>query len=133
MTGLVRHKLASTAHGELIKLIRTSTDPNSTSVAPALATILKQSAESISAIVRNEFDSVHLEAREKALRAEFEKALVADTWRKRFRGRDVLKQFVARIQKTNYEVFRDLIIANMRDSGFTPEGMRLVMESILAA
>jgi hypothetical protein len=133
MTGLVRHKLASTAHGELIKLIRTSTDPNSASVAPALATILKQSAESIAAIVRNDFDSVHLEAREKALRAEFEKALAADTWRKRFRGRDVLKQFVARIQKTNYEVFRDLIIANMRDSGFTPEGMRLVMESILAA
>ncbi len=70
---------------------------------------------------------------EDSLRSDFEKALAADTWRKRFKGRDVLSRFAGRVRKTNYEVFRDLIIANMRDSGFQPEGMRAVIDKILTA
>jgi hypothetical protein len=45
----------------------------------------------------------------------------------------VLNHFVARIHKTSYEVFRDLIVARMKDSAFQPEGMRSVIDKILAA
>lgn len=133
LIGLVRHKLASTVRTELIGSIRTATDPKSKAVAPVLADAIEKSAESISKIVSERFSLKELMAMEDRLRGEFEKSLVADTWRKRFRGREVLHRFVGRIHKTSYEVFRDLIIANMRDAGHQPEGMRAVIEKILAA
>jgi len=133
MTELVRHKLASTVNDKLVSLIRTATDPNSAAVAPALASAAERSAENISKTVSEHFDIAHLKELEENLRSEFEKALAADTWRKRFRGRDVLSRFVARIHKIPYEVFRDLIIARMKDAGFEPEGMRSVITRIVAA
>jgi predicted ATPase len=133
MTELVRHKLASTVNDELVRLIRTATDPSAPEVAPDLASAAGRSAENISKTVGERFDLAHLKDMEEKLRSEFEKALAADTWRKRFRGRDVLNRFVARIHKTSYEVFRDLIVARMKDSAFQPEGMRAVIDKILAA
>ena len=90
-------------------------------------------AETISRLAETKYDLASLEKFEQSLLSDFEKSLAADSWRKRFRGRDVLKRFVGRIHKTSYEVFRDLIVANMRDSSFQPEGMRSVIETILAA
>jgi hypothetical protein len=133
MTDLVRHKLASTVNDKLVSLIKTATDPNLPTVAPALAEAAERSAENVSKIVSEQFDKTNLNEMEQNLRSEFEKALAADTWRKRFKGRDVLNRFVARIHKIPYEVFRDLVIARMKDSGFEPEGMRFVINKILAA
>ena len=133
MTGLVRQKLASDVNADLVGTIKTATDPNSHAVAPALASAIERSAENFSKVVTGKFGLAQLEERERSLRSEFEKALAADSWRTRFRGRDILKRFVAKINKTDYEVFRDLIIARMKDSGFQPEGMRSVIERILAA
>jgi energy-coupling factor transporter ATP-binding protein EcfA2 len=133
MTGLVSHKLATLVRADLITSIRTTTDPSSPAVALDLFKAIEASAEKIAKIVGEKFDLSHLEEMEKTLRADFEKSLAADTWRKRFRGRDVLSRFAGRINKTSYEIFRNLIIANMRDSGFQPEGMRSVIDKILAA
>jgi signal transduction histidine kinase len=133
MTALVSHKLASFVRSELISSIKTATDPKSPTVAPGLAKAIEESAANISKIVTEKFDLARLQTMEETFRLEFEKSLAADSWRKRFRGRDILHRFVGRIHKTNYEVFRDLIIASMRDSGFQPEGMRFVIDKILAA
>ena len=133
MTSLVRHQLGSTVRTELLSLIKTATDPNTPAVAPVLFSAVEQSAKSISKIVSEKFNLAHLEERELALRTEFEKSLAADSWRKRFRGRDILHRFVGSIHKTNYEVFRDLIVAAMRDASFQPEGMRAVIDKILTA
>ena len=133
MTGLVRQKLASDVNADLVGSIKTATDPNSLAVAPALANAIKRSAENFSQIVIGKFSLTQLTEMEQALRSDFEKALAADSWRKRFRGRDILKRFAAKVNKTNYEIFRDLVIARMKDSGFQPEGMRTVIEKILTA
>ncbi len=132
MVGLIRHQLGATVRTELLKLIKTATDPNTPAVAPVLSATVQRSSENISTLVRERFDLPTLVAMEEQLIVDFEKALAADTWRKRFKGRDVLHRFVGRIHKTNYEVFRDLIIAAMRDAGFQPEGMRSVIDRILA-
>jgi hypothetical protein len=133
MVSLVRHQLGSLVRTELLSHIKTATDPKSPAVAPVLSTTVQQSAANISKIVNEKFDLPKLAKMELELVAEFEKALAADTWRKRFRGRDVLHRFVGRLHKTTYEVFRDLIIAAMRDAGFQPEGMRTVVTKILDA
>lgn len=133
LTDLVRHKLASTVNDTLVPLVKTAIDPTLPSVAPALANAVERSAQNISKAIAEQFNEGHLNGLEKSLRAEFEKSLAADSWRQKFRGRDVLNRFVARIHKVSYEVFRDLIIARMKDAGFEPEGMRLVISKILAA
>jgi hypothetical protein len=134
MTGLVRQKLASVVNAELVGSIKTAIDPKLPVVAPALASAIERSAEAFS-IITGKFRQGHLEEMEKALRSDFEKSLAADTWRKRFKGRDVLKRFCGRIDNinVNYDGFRNLVIAGMRDSGFQPEGMRAVIDKILAA
>lgn len=133
LPSLLRHQLGNAARSELLKAIHTGTDPHLERIAPALAATVKKSADSIQEIAKNKFTEAELEKRELELRGEFEKALATDTWRKRFRGRDILHRFVARIHKTNYEVFRDLIIAAMRDAGHQPEGMRSIIDEILTA
>jgi hypothetical protein len=133
MTPLIEHSLASSAWKDLVDSIHVSSNPNATAVAPGLAGAIKKSAESIEAIVKSKYDLGLLEEAETQLRSDFEKALAADTWRKRFRGRDVLKRFVGRLGKTSYEVFRDLVVARMRDGGYQPEGMRIVIGKIIAA
>ena len=133
LPSLIRHKLGNMARSELIKAIRTKTDPQQDVVAPALAATVEQSARTIQELLQTKLGKTQLEATELELRGEFEKALATDTWRKRFRGRDILRRFVARLHKGNYDIFRDLVIAAMRDAGHQPEGMRTVVEKILAA
>jgi hypothetical protein len=65
-----------------------------------------------------------------ALRA----ALQDDTWSFKFRGRNVLKQFVdGQNGAIKYEQLRNLVIARMRESSFRPAGMQSVIDQILAA
>jgi len=131
MANLIRHKLATTVRLELLGCIKTTTDPSEQIIAPALSNAISLSSKRISSIANDKFNLQCLEQQEADLRGEFEKSLAADSWRKRFRGRDILRRFVGRIHKTDYEVFRDLIIANMRDAAFQPEGMRSVIDKIL--
>jgi hypothetical protein len=131
LAGLVRHRLASEVNSELVKAIQTTTDPHAAEVAPLLAETVLRSVEKISKRAEESFSLERLKEKEVVLRREYEQALAADSWRRRFRGREVLRRFAGKIGKTTYEVLRDLIIANMRDAGYQPEGMRAVINEIL--
>jgi hypothetical protein len=89
--------------------------------------------KNLKSIADTKFNLEKLSSIEAGYVSEYEKALAADTWRKRFKGRDVLSRFAGRIGKVKSEVFRDLIITNMRDAGFQPEGMRNIINKILGA
>jgi predicted ATPase len=132
LTNLVRHQLASSVHKRLVESIQTATNPNSPAVAPDLSDAIKRSVNKIIQLSDVDLGLAKLKEQEEALYADFEKSLAADSWRKRFRGRDVLSRFAGRVNKVNYEVFRDLIIAAMRDARYQPPGMRTVIEKILA-
>lgn len=132
LAGLVRHQLASAVHSELVKTVHTATDPHAEEVAPLLADAVLRSVENLSKRARELFSLEMLKENEIAFRSKYEQALAADSWRKQFRGREVLNRFAGRIGKIPYEVLRDLIIAKMRDGGYQPEGMRVVIERILA-
>ena len=129
---LVRHRLAATVNAELVGAIVTKTAPRSPDVVPDLAQAVQRSAEKVATIARDRFDLSRLATLEKEYRADFETALGADTWRRRFRGRDVLSRFCGRINKVSYEVLRNLIVAEMRGAGFQPPGMKSVVDKIRA-
>jgi AAA ATPase domain len=132
MPDLIRHRLAATVNAELVGAIVTKTDPNSPDVATNLAQAVQRSAEKVATIARDRFDLARLATLEVEYKADFETALGADSWRKRFRGRDVLSRFCGRINKVSYEVLRNLIVADMRGAGFQPPGMKSVVDKILA-
>ena len=132
MTGLLRHRLTVNMNNRMLATLNLKIDPESQEVASLLTEAASRSSSRMAETVTKEFTLESIKAAEVALRDEFNKALAADSWRKKFRGREILKRFVDRIGgKVSYEVFRNLIIANMRDASFQPDGMRQIVEGIL--
>ena len=72
-----------------------------------------------------------LEDKESLLRFDLENNLDDGTWRKNFRGRDILKHFIGEHGKgLSYDIFRNLIIALMSKSEHQPPGMQNVINQI---
>ena len=74
-----------------------------------------------------------LQEMEKNARKELLEALENGRWRAEFRGRDILRRFAGKyVDGMRYEYFRDLIIAEMRDAGHEPDGMKRILDRILS-
>ena len=132
--GLVRERLEHRVNQELVRSIRTNVDRAVDDVPSALHSV----AEECAARVRSALDttvSVNALARQQEeLRSTFENALRDGSWRTELRGRDILHRFVNRANVgIRYERFRNLLINRMRLDGYKPEGMRPVVDAILAS
>ena len=58
-------------------------------------------------------------------------ALESESWKKEFRGRDILKAFAKNYGRgIKYEVVRDMIVGAMASRGMRPQGMLAVLERI---
>ncbi len=56
-----------------------------------------------------------------------------ESWKKHFKGREILRAFAGEfLQGMRYEYFRDLIISQMVNEGYQPDGMKAVLDQILA-
>ena len=72
-----------------------------------------------------------LSERALAYEEELLSALQTDTWVSRFPGRLVLARFVgSHVGGVNYEGFRNLILDQMVDDAFEPEGMKQLVHAI---
>ena len=70
--------------------------------------------------------------RRKLLSAAIQTA--SNDWKKVFRGRDILKQFVhLYARKTGYETVRDMVVKEMAEAGTKPPGMLQVLSAIDSA
>jgi hypothetical protein len=75
----------------------------------------------------------NLKREEDSLKAALEFDLSGDSWRKNFRGRDILRRFAgAQAPAIPYENLRNLIISRMRDVSYQPEGMKAVILAIMS-
>lgn len=130
MTTLIRHRLSRRINSALTRSISTATDPNEKELAKSLAAAVTRSKERFISAIENIGLEPQLAVEEAALRQEFESALSADTWRKKFRGRDILKSFTGKYLTIDYKTFRNLILSRMRDDKFKPDGMRAIIQEI---
>lgn len=134
LNDLVRHELESKANSEMVAAIKTQVARNPGSVASELSKAIISTKNRIEDAISGSLSLASLERDEKFIRNKYSQHLKDGTWLKTFRGRDVLKRFVDQhVNSVKYEVFRDLIIARMRDKGFQPIGMHEVIEKILRA
>jgi len=134
LSDLVRHELEVRANNELISAIKTRTPRELSEIAPALRNAVVDSGARVAEAIDKTLTMKALSKDETVAKRRFAADLRTGKWLCTFRGRDVLKRFVAHhVRGVAYEAFRDLVLARMRDDDFKPEGMRHVLENILAA
>jgi hypothetical protein len=129
---LVRHRLIQASHNALIREIRVGAQRENDLIEELVASI-SGSLSRARQLAETTLSRAALESTRERTRKELESDLESDQWLLTFRGRDVLKRFIGRfVRGVGYEVFRDLVVARMRDDGYQPPGMQEVLGKILA-
>jgi hypothetical protein len=125
LSDLVGHHLEQKANRTLVGQIKTATSRGEGRIAEELNQAVAASMQRIGEVSMAELSLRALEKEE--MRNRLSQDLKSGDWRKTFKGREVLRQFVHQhvsrhIRRIGYEEFRDLIIGRMRDGGFEPPG-----------
>jgi predicted ATPase len=134
LPGLVRYQLEEFANRKLTYCIRTNSDRTSTRVSPTLRNAIQDTKDRIDIAVTDELSLPKLKALETDITGKLRKDLESKRWLTNYKGRDVLKAFVASFLrgKVSYEIFRNMIINAMREDEFEPRGMKTVLDKIIA-
>ncbi|WP_137886640.1 ATP-binding protein [Pseudomonas sp. 2FE] len=129
---LVRHELADYANTKLVNAINTKTDPKAEDLSLVLLEAIDRSRNKINNLTNDDLSSESLRSREQELRSKYVESLADGSWTSKFRGRTVLKRFIGKHPSgVSYEVFRNLILAKMKDDNFRPEGMQNIVNKVL--
>lgn len=130
---LVRHELTVHANDLLIRALNVGANPQAQELAPELDSSITAAVARVNALAEGELTLGALRQFERGSRADRAHDLETGAWRDTFRGRDVLRRFVTdHVPGTNYEAFRDLVLARMKEQGHQPAGMAEVLTAILS-
>ena len=130
---LVHHELTVHTYDALHDALRVGGARTDVGIAEAIYPSIEGSLGRIDQLREGSMSLESLRVYEADVKACLEADLASGEWRSTFRGRDVLKRFVQRhVHGANYESFRDLVLARMREAAFRPTGMDAVLGSILA-
>jgi energy-coupling factor transporter ATP-binding protein EcfA2 len=128
---LIAHRMRVQVHAAVWKFIDLRFDPG---VDPAvgLSSAVERAAEKMRTAQSENLALEKLKEMKREIETSLNEALKDGSWRRLFRGRDILKQFAGRyLRGLPYEAFRDAIVARMGDAGFRPAGMTEIVEKIL--
>lgn len=127
MPDLIRHELAEYANAKLVQSISTGTDPRAGDLTSALSEAINRSMVRLNEATTGSLSMEQLQIEEANLRKRYEESLGNGAWVKNFRGRDILKRYAGKMAPSvPYEVFRNLIVSQMKDDGYRPPGMKVV-------
>jgi hypothetical protein len=131
---LVVSRVRAFANDRLVRAIRVGGDPQSTG--PAAATLrpsIEGSCTRFSAAAQALLVDGELEREEACQLTTLRDALASEDWISIVPGRSILKRFVDRhASGVGYEVFRNVIVAQMAQRNFEPEGMARVLAEAVA-
>lgn len=131
---LVRHELASHANTRLVGSIDLGTNPKSPDLVSELLAAVGRSMARVLQVSQDTLTQEGLTRMEADIRDRYMASLANGTWTSEFRGRDVLRRYAGKRANTiPYEAFRNLLLAQMRDSGWRPPGMENVVNAIMGA
>ncbi len=130
---LIRHELAEYANTALVGAINTGTDTKGADLANLLHESITRSLDRLNDVCTKSLAKDALVKKEAEIRSKYVESIADGTWIEKCRGRDILKRFAGKHAATvSYEVFRNLILSQMKDHGHRPEGMSVVVAKILA-
>lgn len=129
---LTRHELEHRSYRRLVAAISASTPRDIEFSATRLSEALQRSRDKVIELFDGLLSDDSLQEQEAGIRARLQDDLDSGRWVHTFKGRDILKRFLSMNLNgiVRYEVFRDLIVARMRDAGFRPDGMASVLRKI---
>jgi energy-coupling factor transporter ATP-binding protein EcfA2 len=129
---MVRIRLEQFVQEKIRRSMEVRIDPNTTSPAAHLVTAARRARERLNEVVAVDLEDTVLLAHESSVKTELRQAIEDETWKSRFRGRDILKRFANDVRiGIPFERFRNLIVNRMRQDGYQPPGMTTVINSIL--
>ena len=129
---LIRHEMAESANTALVGAINMATDPKGSDLANQIHQSITRSLARINEVCHGTLTKESLQLKEQELRARYDESLASGTWISKCRGRDVLKRFAGKhVASVSYEVFRNLVLSQMKDAGYSPPGMEAVVSQIL--
>ncbi len=134
LQSLVIHKLQNMANSACMSALELRVNINSANAAADIVAGLEDSMLRLQKLQAGAMSASDLKAMETKLAEDYSADLASGRWRHSFRGRSILNR-MANIYGggVRYEVFRNLILARMRDAGVEPAGMKAVLDQILAA
>ena len=128
---LIGHKVRTAIGSELVEGLKLNSNPLSNDIGADLHESIEKSIERIQHLAETNLNIDSIRKRIDKEREVLERSLIEGDWKKHFKGRDILRAFVREyVQGMRYAYFRDIIISQMANSGYQPEGMRAVLDKI---
>ena len=133
LPGLVSRRLQKFANDKITSCIRLKFRPDQPDAPKPLHDSLEESVARVRLMASTELTLDALKVAQDAETKRLTAALADGSWRAEFPGREVLKQFVAKLPSPsiNYSSLRDLVRREMADAGYKPAGMAEVIEAVL--
>lgn len=129
---LIRHEMASYANKQMIGSIDMSGDPKAADLSAVLSESVIRSFNKVKKAFEVELSIEKLRELEQSIRGRYVESIADGTWASKVKGRDILKRFANKhAPNVTYEAFRNLLISQMKDSGYKPAGMKSVIDEIL--
>lgn len=130
---LVGHKVRADVGAALIHELDLGFNPISSEIGKDLHDAVDRSLTRVKQRVANEFRLDDIQACVNEERQVLQASLENGDWKKHFKGREILRAFAGEfLPGMRYEYFRDLIISQMVNDGYQPEGMRAVLDQIMS-
>ena len=129
---LISHKIRTEINSELVKGLNLSSNPRSDDIGAALHDSIEKSIGQVQRQAETKLRIDDIRERVAKEREVLSRSLSTGDWKKHFKGRDILRAFVGEyVRGMRYELFRNLLISQMVNSGHQPEGMKAVLDKIL--
>ncbi len=129
---LVSHKVRTDIGGKLTRQIDLGSNPQSGDVAAELYESVKRSVERLRHLSDSDLSSDEIRSRVEKERKVLVDSLCNGEWKKYFRGREILRKFCGKyVRGMSYEYFRNLVVTQMINDTYEPEGMKTILNKIL--
>ena len=129
---LISHKIGGEIRAELVEELKLNPNPRSDDIGNDLHKSVVKSSKQVERQVKTKLRIDDIQERVSKEREVLSRSLSEGDWKKHFKGRDILRAFVGKyVRGMRYEYFRDMIISQMVNAGYQPEGMKAVLDKIV--
>ena len=130
---LISHKIRVEIGAELVEELNLSSNPLSDDIGAELHRSVAKSVERVGHRVKTRLGIDDIRKRVDKEGEILRESLREGDWKRHFKGRDILRLFAGKyVSGMRYEYFRDMIIGQMVNAGYQPEGMKAVLEKIVS-
>ena len=128
---LMAHSLMEEVNHGMVTQIDTRIDPNAENLCEKILEAVNKSSKSLKEEIETNITREKLCKKADKKKLELENSLKNDQWKEKFKGRDILREFVGKHgQGMKYERFRDSIVNAMAERRDPPKGMAKVLRQI---